>query len=120
MSFSHNLELEYSVRRNQPELVAPAKPTPREIKTLSDIDCQKGLRAQIPIIQFYRHDPSVEGKDPVQVIRDALAQTLVFFYPLAGRLKDAQDGKLVVDCSEEGVMFIEAEQMLHLNSLVMH
>ncbi|KAK7277857.1 hypothetical protein RJT34_22876 [Clitoria ternatea] len=112
MAFSHDLEspspsLVFSVRRKQPELVAPARPTPRERKPLSDIDCQKGLRAQIPIVQFYRNEPSMAGKDPVEVIRNALKQTLVFYYPLAGRLRD--NGKLVVDCNEEGVMFIEAD-----------
>nr|KYP74429.1 Taxadien-5-alpha-ol O-acetyltransferase [Cajanus cajan] len=49
------------------------------------------------------------GKDPVQTIKHALAQTLVFFYPLAGRLKEASDGKLAVDCNQQGVMFIEAD-----------
>ncbi|RDX84205.1 Benzyl alcohol O-benzoyltransferase, partial [Mucuna pruriens] len=115
MAFSEDLELEssspslqFSVRRSEPELVAPAKPTPHEIKLLSDIDCQTGLRAQIPIIQFYRNEPSMAGKDPVEVIRHALAQTLVLYYPFAGRLNETSDGKLVVDCNEEGVMFIEA------------
>jgi len=116
MAFSHDLEEESSspplvfhVRRSEPELVAPAKPTPRETKLLSDIDTQAGLRTQIPIIQFYRNDPSMAGKDPVEAIRHALAETLVFYYPLAGRIKDGPDGSLVVDCNEEGVMFIEAD-----------
>ncbi|KAK7344197.1 hypothetical protein VNO77_13541 [Canavalia gladiata] len=114
MAFSHDLEsssssLVFSVRRNQPELVAPAKPTPLEIKLLSDVDCQAGLRAQIPIVQFYRNEPSMAGKDPVEVIRHALAQALVFYYPLAGRLRETSGGKLMVDCNEEGVMFVEAD-----------
>ncbi|KAL5138827.1 Benzyl alcohol O-benzoyltransferase [Glycine soja] len=117
MAFAHDLELEssssplvFSVRRSEPELVAPAKPTPREIKILSEIDSQAGLRTQIPIIQFYRNDPSLAGKDPVQAIRNALAEALVFYYPFAGRIKEeGSDGKLVVDCNEEGVMFIEAD-----------
>ncbi|XP_061349474.1 benzyl alcohol O-benzoyltransferase-like [Gastrolobium bilobum] len=112
MAFSHDMEpssLVFSVRRSKPELVAPAKPTPREIKPLSDIDNQAGLRAQIPVIQFYRNEPSMAGKDPVEIIRHALAQTLVFYYPLAGRLREGSDGKLMVDCNEEGVVFIAAD-----------
>ncbi|KAK7314927.1 hypothetical protein VNO77_33457 [Canavalia gladiata] len=101
--------LVFTVRRNPPELVAPANPTPREIKLLSDIDDQKGMRCQLPLVQFYRYQPSMEGKDPVQVIRKALAKTLVFYYPFAGRLREGPNGKLMVDCNEKGVMFIEAD-----------
>ncbi|XP_027365767.1 benzyl alcohol O-benzoyltransferase [Abrus precatorius] len=101
--------LVFTVRRREAELVAPAKPTPREVKLLSDIDDQDGLRFQIPVIQFYRYDPSKAGKDPVEVIRKALAETLVFYYPFAGRLREGPGRKLMVDCTGEGVMFIEAD-----------
>ncbi|XP_028795711.1 benzyl alcohol O-benzoyltransferase-like [Neltuma alba] len=101
--------LVFTVRRCQPEFIAPAKPTPQEVKLLSDIDDQAGLRAQTPFIHFYRSEPSMAGKDPVKVIREALAQTLVFYYPFAGRLREGEGGKLMVDCNGEGVMFIEAD-----------
>ncbi|KAL5568304.1 hypothetical protein UlMin_024879 [Ulmus minor] len=103
--------LVFKVRRCQPELVAPAKPTPRELKQLSDIDDQEGLRFQIPVIQFYKYDPSMQGRDPAQVIRQALSHTLVYYYPFAGRLReiDATSRKLAVDCTGEGVLFIEAD-----------
>ncbi|MED6160721.1 hypothetical protein PIB30_054058 [Stylosanthes scabra] len=114
MAFSQTLEnaspsLVFEVHRKQPELVAPSKLTPHETKLLSDIDSQAGLRAQVPIIQFYHSDPSMEGKDPVEIIRNAIAEALVFYYPLAGRVREGADGKLMVDCNEEGVMFIEAD-----------
>ncbi|XP_061350570.1 13-hydroxylupanine O-tigloyltransferase-like [Gastrolobium bilobum] len=101
--------LAFEVRRYKPELVAPANPTPHEFKLLSDIDDQKGLRYHIPLVQFYRCKPQMAGKDPVQLIREALAKTLVFYYPLAGRLREGPSGKLMVDCNGEGVMFIEAD-----------
>ncbi|XP_027357301.1 13-hydroxylupanine O-tigloyltransferase-like [Abrus precatorius] len=101
--------LEFTVRRHPPELIAPANHTPHEIKLLSDIDDQHGLRCHVQLVQFYRYQPLMEGKDPVKVIREALAKTLVFYYPLAGRLSEGPNGKLTVDCNGEGVMFIEAD-----------
>ncbi|XP_028799854.1 benzyl alcohol O-benzoyltransferase-like [Neltuma alba] len=102
-------DLIFTVRRQKPELISPAKPTPHEIKPLSDLDDQHFLRMQISLIHFYRPKPSMAGKDPVKAIREALAQTLVFYYPFAGRLKEGGGRKLMVDCNEEGVMFTEAD-----------
>ncbi|KAH6834479.1 HXXXD-type acyl-transferase family protein [Perilla frutescens var. hirtella] len=101
--------LTFKVTRKIPELIAPAKPTPHEFKPLSDIDNLEVLRLQIPAIQIYRRNPSAEGKDPVKVIRNAIAKTLVFYYPFAGRLRECSGGKLVVECTGEGVLFIEAD-----------
>nr|BCK60966.1 benzoyl-CoA transferase 1 [Scoparia dulcis] len=99
----------FKVTRKNPELISPAKPTPHEFKPLSDIDDQEGLRFQIPVIQFYKRDPNMNGKDPVDVIRRAVAKALVFYYPFAGRLRELAARKLVVECTGEGVMFIEAD-----------
>ena len=57
-----------TVKRYAPEFVRPSKPTPHEIKLLSDIDDQEGLRFQIPVIQFSKYDPNMAGKDPVDII----------------------------------------------------
>ncbi|WJX10659.1 Benzyl alcohol O-benzoyltransferase [Trifolium repens] len=104
----------FTVQRHAPEFVKPLKPTPHEIKLLSDIDDQDGLRFQIPVIQFYKYDPKMAGKDPVDVIRKALAKTLVFYYPFAGRLREGPGRKLMVDCNDEGVLFIEADADVRL------
>ncbi|KAG8373518.1 hypothetical protein BUALT_Bualt11G0032500 [Buddleja alternifolia] len=104
-----NKNLTFKVTRQNPELIPPSKPTPHEFKPLSDIDDQEGLRFQIPVIQFYRKNPSMEGKDPVQIIREAVAKALVFYYPFAGRLRKGAARKLVVECTGDGVMFIEAD-----------
>lgn len=99
----------FPVKKHAPELVTPSKPTPHEVKLLSDIDDQDLLRLHVPLIQFYNYDPNMKGKDPVDVIRKALAETLVFYYPFAGRLREGPSRKLMVDCNEEGVLFIEAD-----------
>ncbi|KAK8520070.1 hypothetical protein V6N12_004032 [Hibiscus sabdariffa] len=109
MATMSGIPLVFTVRRCKPEFVTPAKPTPREQKLLSDIDDQASLRFQVPLIFFYRQEPSMEGKHPAEVIRTALAQTLVLYYPLAGRLREGANGKLIVDCNGEGVMFIKAD-----------
>ena len=101
--------LVFTVRRHEPELVAPAKPTPQECNLLSDIDDQEGHRFQIRGLHIYRYNSSMQGKDPAKVIREALAQALVFYYPFAGRLREGPNRKLLVDCTGEGVLFIEAD-----------
>ncbi|KAE8699265.1 Benzyl alcohol O-benzoyltransferase [Hibiscus syriacus] len=99
----------FSVRRCKPELVAPAKPSPNECKLLSVIDDQETLRFHFPMIQFYRCNPSMQGKDPAAVIREELAQTLVYYYPLAGRLREGPNRKFMADCTGKGALYIEAD-----------
>ncbi|XP_076908708.1 benzyl alcohol O-benzoyltransferase-like [Bidens hawaiensis] len=101
--------LTFGVKRHAPEMITPATPTPRELKLLSDIDIQPSLQYLIPLIFFYPSNPKMGGINPASVIRDALAKLLVFYYPLAGRVVEASGKKLMVDCTGEGVVFIEAE-----------
>ncbi|XP_070007371.1 benzyl alcohol O-benzoyltransferase-like [Nicotiana tabacum] len=109
MDSKQSSELVFTVWRQKPELIAPEKPTPRETKFLSDIDDQEGMRFQIPVIQFYSKNSPMGGKDPVNVIKKAIAETLVFYYPFAGRLREGTGRKLMVDCTGEGNMFVDAD-----------
>ncbi|KAF7823153.1 benzyl alcohol O-benzoyltransferase-like [Senna tora] len=109
MNQSSPSDLVFTVKRRQAELVAPAKATPCELKLLSDIDDQDGLRFQVPVVHFYPSHPSMAAKDPAHIIKTALAHTLVFYYPLAGRLREGPSRKLMVDCSAQGVLFVEAD-----------
>uniref|UniRef100_A0A7N0TMX7 Uncharacterized protein n=1 Tax=Kalanchoe fedtschenkoi TaxID=63787 RepID=A0A7N0TMX7_KALFE len=103
------------VIRRAPELITPAKPTPRELKYLSDIDDQKGVRIQLPVLQIYINSGDL---DPARVLRDAIAESLVYYYPFAGRLREVgNDGKLAVDCTGEGVLFTEADADVGLDEL---
>lgn len=47
-------------------------------------------------------------RDLMKVIREVLVETLVLYYPFAGRLKVGPSPKLAVECTSEGVLFIEA------------
>ncbi|XP_037403684.1 benzyl alcohol O-benzoyltransferase-like [Triticum dicoccoides] len=113
--------LAFAVRRRDPELVGPAAPTPRETKRLSEIDDQDTLRGHVSFALVYRarvmDDDDVAPVHPAGVIRRALGEVLVHYYPLAGRLREAEGRKLVVDCSGEGVMFVEADADVRLEEL---
>ncbi|CAI9110359.1 OLC1v1010367C1 [Oldenlandia corymbosa var. corymbosa] len=112
----------FQIMRQMPKLIPPARPTPREIKLLSDIDDQSGLRCQVPFVGFYRKEENHDGgnnkeDDPVKIIKAALAEALVIYYPFAGRLIEKPGNKLAVDCTGEGVMFIEADADVTLEDL---
>ncbi|KAJ9179810.1 hypothetical protein P3X46_008130 [Hevea brasiliensis] len=91
-------------------------PTPHEFKPLSDIDDQESLRFHIPFLHVYLHHPSnMQGKDPVKVIREALDKALVFYYPFAGGVREAPNRKILVECTGEGILFIEANAHVTLD-----
>ncbi|CAN0924730.1 Omega-hydroxypalmitate O-feruloyl transferase [Linum grandiflorum] len=59
---------------------------------------------------LYCFKSDVRGNDgAAQVIKDALANVLVHYYPLAGRIFVTPEGKFAVNCNGEGVVFVEAE-----------
>uniref|UniRef100_A0A0E0M590 Transferase family protein n=1 Tax=Oryza punctata TaxID=4537 RepID=A0A0E0M590_ORYPU len=122
----------FTARRRKAELVAPARPTPHEHKALSDIDSQRGLELYAAGVEFFHHRHAATtapvlsgddtGGDPVGIIRAALAEALVSFYPLAGRLREVAvagggGSKLVVECTAEGVVFVEADADVQLQEL---
>ncbi|ESR59961.1 hypothetical protein CICLE_v10017956mg [Citrus x clementina] len=57
--------------------------------------------------EFNLHNQRNERRDPVKVIREAISKALVFYYPLAGRLKEGYNRKLMVECNAKGVLFID-------------
>ncbi|XP_057859696.2 benzyl alcohol O-benzoyltransferase isoform X2 [Cryptomeria japonica] len=108
-SFRMGADLKFKVTRQEAVLVAPCLPTPKEHLYLSNIDDQAGLRFHIPVAFFYKHSYLKEDQDPAKIIRKALEKVLVHYYPLAGRLREAASGKLKVECTGEGVLFVEAD-----------
>ncbi|KAL2490076.1 HXXXD-type acyl-transferase family protein [Forsythia ovata] len=111
------MAIAFPVKHRNPELIVPAEPTPHEIKTLSDLDDQQSLRSHYPMIMFYKTNPFVKEKDPVGIIREAIAKTLVYYYPYAGRLIEGPNNNLVVDCTGEGVVFVVADAQVRLEEL---
>ncbi|KAK7305496.1 hypothetical protein VNO77_43402 [Canavalia gladiata] len=107
------------------ELIKPSKPTSSSILSLSTLDNIPDLNRLCQTIHVYRsaiHDSESgyqngELLDPAHVIKEALSKALVYYYPLAGRLVKHSDGKLRINCSEDGVPFLEANANCHLSSL---
>ena len=111
-------------------LVKPSKPTSLGVLSLSSIDNCPGLALLCQTVYVYRsnvdssydnnHDfaSSIRGKaDPACVISEALSKALVYYYPLAGRLKKNSDGKLQINCTADGVPFLVATANCKLSSL---
>ncbi|CAL4910409.1 unnamed protein product [Urochloa decumbens] len=110
--------LTFAVHRRDPLLVGPARPTPRETKRVSDLDDREVLRRQMPNVCFYRGRGGPRAAaDPAAVIRRALGEALLPYYPLAGRLREVEGRRLVVDCTGEGVLFVEADADVRLAEL---
>ncbi|KAM0882510.1 hypothetical protein ACQ4PT_032217 [Festuca glaucescens] len=110
----------FTACRSKPELVVPARATPREIKLLSDIDNQPYLRLYATIIEFLRRrvPGSPDQRAAGSIIKAALAEALVSYYPVAGRLREVAGGnQLVVDCTAEGVVLVEAYADVRLEEL---
>ncbi|KAI4384909.1 hypothetical protein MLD38_002994 [Melastoma candidum] len=75
---------------------------------------------RIPVLRCYARTLHVfrsGGCDASRVIKDALGKALVPYYPLAGRLREPAPGQVVVECTNEGVWFVEASTTHTLESV---
>ncbi|XP_040378773.1 acyl transferase 4-like [Oryza brachyantha] len=100
-----------TVSKAAPELVQPAGPTPRgALLPLSSIDKTAAVRVSVDFIQVF--PPSAAGDQDaaaaVAKMRDGFARALVPYYPVAGRIAEPAPGNVLVDCTGEGVWFVEA------------
>lgn len=100
------------VMRTKRGLIKPAKETPLTTLDLSVIDRLPVLRCNVRTLHVFRHGP-----EAARVIREALSRALVPYYPLAGRLKESKPCCLQIDCSGDGVWFVEASTDCTLHSL---
>ncbi|KAK7301593.1 hypothetical protein RJT34_12460 [Clitoria ternatea] len=121
----HKAPLELVVK--QVVFIKPSKPTPSSVLSLSTLDNRPDLNSLCHTVHVYRSlinesEPSSPiaqiQQDPAHVIKEALAKAMIYYYPLAGRLVKHTDGKLRVNCSADGVPFLEANATnCHLSSL---
>jgi hypothetical protein len=99
-----------TVVKSAPELVAPVGPTPGGTLPLSSIDKTAAVRVSVDFIQVFPPAVGAGGDQDTAVaaMRDGFAKALVPYYPVAGRIADASPGEPVVECTGQGVWFVEA------------
>lgn len=92
-------------------MVKPAEKTPRRSLQLSILDRMNNYPVHNSSVQFYRPDPRAGAGEffAADILRESLSKLLVAFYPMAGRYRTDDDGRIEIDCNEEGVFFVEAE-----------
>ncbi|EEF38406.1 vinorine synthase [Ricinus communis] len=99
--------------------IKPSSPTPPHLKTykISLIDQFLMYGIDIPMLFFYSNQPAnpIAIDDFIskrsQLLKQSLSETLIHYYPLAGRIKD----HLSVDCNDEGVCYVEAQANITLS-----
>jgi shikimate O-hydroxycinnamoyltransferase len=91
-------------------IVKPSEETPRHGLWLSSQDLMLAKSGHVPLVYFYQSCAGGDGDVFFDVARlkAALSRALVSFYPLAGRLGVDVDGRLQVDCAEQGVPLLVA------------
>ncbi|XP_050215145.2 shikimate O-hydroxycinnamoyltransferase-like [Mercurialis annua] len=85
-------------------MIRAAQETPSQFLWLSNLDLLHE-KNNVPTVYLYNKSTNFDAK----VLKDAMSKVLVQFYPVAGRLGRDENGRLEINCNNEGVMFIEAE-----------
>ncbi|PON95416.1 Transferase [Trema orientale] len=107
MENSNGNVLELRVKRGEPTLVSPAEETQKGFYFLSNLD--QNIAVIVRTIYCFKSDEEKGNDKAGEEIRNALEEVLVHYYPLAGRLEISSEGKLIINCSGEGAVFVEAE-----------
>ncbi|KAJ3704979.1 hypothetical protein LUZ61_008684 [Rhynchospora tenuis] len=90
------------------ELVVPSEETPKSPIWLSNLDLTS-FRIHFSTIYFYRLNKSTSADFfSVELLKSSLAKALVPYYPLAGRLGKDKNGRIEINCTGEGVLFVVA------------
>lgn len=101
------------------EMIKPSSPTPNHLKThqLSFLD-QMAPPVYMSFIFFYpknQSHPIDNNKEISSLLKRSLSDTLVRFYPLAGRL---EGNNVTVSCNDEGVEYNEAYVSTNLSKVI--
>ena len=96
-------------------LVTPAGDTPTKALRLSPLDLMLANSGHTPVVRFYRRRTTDDVFFDVTGLKTALGKALVAFYPMAGRLRADADGRLEIDCNNEGMLFLIAHSRLTID-----
>lgn len=117
-TYNDNEGVELIVTRlGEPTLVKPSEETGKGLYFLSNLD--QNIAVIVRTIYCFKSEEK-GNETAVEVIKDALAKVLVHYYPAAGRLTISAEGKLIVDCNDEGAVFVEAEANCNIEDIGDH
>ncbi|CAN6585613.1 unnamed protein product [Malus baccata var. baccata] len=97
---------ELIVKKEEPTLVPPESETEKGLYYLSNLD--QNIAVIVRTVYCFKSD-SKGNEEAAKVIKSALSKILVHYYPFAGKLTISTEGKLIVDCTGDGAVFVEAE-----------
>ncbi|XP_076931955.1 omega-hydroxypalmitate O-feruloyl transferase-like [Bidens hawaiensis] len=101
-------------RTGEPTLVQPSEKTNKGLYFLSNLD--QNLAVTVHTIYCFKSEEK-GNETSAEVVKDALSKVLVHYYPAAGRLTISPEGKLIVDCTDEGAVFVEAEANCNIEDI---
>ncbi|XP_020088484.1 LOW QUALITY PROTEIN: acyl transferase 9-like [Ananas comosus] len=113
------------VTKSSPTLVPPASPTPTStlLLPLSSIYRAANARVSVEFIQVFSAAAAAAPSPPserVAAIREGFARALVPYFPVAGRIIESVPGEPMVECSGDGIWFVEAEVDCALDDVNQH
>ncbi|ESQ54261.1 hypothetical protein EUTSA_v10027311mg [Eutrema salsugineum] len=112
-----NSSLPLSLQKKSTEVVIPSKHTPSGNLSLSSLDNNPLNEARHALVYVFEANEKNQN-DPVSLLRKALSELLVYYYPLSGRLVTLKsDRKFELVCNGEGVPFTVATAAPDLRSL---
>ncbi|XP_074266386.1 stemmadenine O-acetyltransferase-like [Silene latifolia] len=111
----------FKVEIKSKDMIKPLSPTPNHLKNhqLSFID-KFAPPVLMPFIFFYNtpfnYNNSINSQTTTKLLKKSLSETLVQFYPLAGRI----EGNLSINCNDEGAEFYEADVLASLAEVIVN
>ncbi|KAL6006493.1 histone H3.1 [Asimina triloba] len=114
MEESNQNGLEFIVKQGEPALVPPAEATEKGLYFLSNLD--QNIAVIVQTVYCFKADGK-GNETATEVIKNALAKVLVHYYPLAGRLTISSEGKLIINCTAEGAVFVQAKANCSMDAI---